>query len=68
MGGICAEGAATYTRKQLDALTDFVKKPQIYSLKKNIRRIKKQIYKILHIFAKETTPPARTGDVNDNNF
>ena len=25
----CAEGAATYTRKQLDALTDFVKKPQI---------------------------------------
>ena len=29
VGGICAEGAATYTRKQLDALTDFVKKPQI---------------------------------------
>lgn len=27
--GICASGAATYTRKQLDALTDFVKKPQI---------------------------------------
>lgn len=27
--GICAEGAAEYTRKQLDALTDFVKKPQI---------------------------------------
>lgn len=27
--GICAEGAASYTRKQLDALTDFVKKPQV---------------------------------------
>ncbi len=27
--GICAPGAATYTRKQLDALTDFVKRPQI---------------------------------------
>ena len=29
IGGICAEGAAGYTRKQLDALTEFVKKPQI---------------------------------------
>ena len=29
VGGICAEGAATYTRKQLDQLTDFVKRPQI---------------------------------------
>ena len=29
IGGICAEGAASYTRKQLDALTEFVKKPQI---------------------------------------
>ena len=29
IGGICAEGVAHYTRKQLDALTDFVKKPQI---------------------------------------
>jgi aspartyl-tRNA synthetase len=29
IGGICAKGAATYTRKQLDGLTDFVKKPQI---------------------------------------
>lgn len=29
IGGICAEGAAHYTRKQLDALTDFMKKPQI---------------------------------------
>ncbi len=27
--GICAEGCANYTRKQLDALTNFVKKPQI---------------------------------------
>jgi aspartyl-tRNA synthetase len=27
--GICAEGAANYSRKQLDALTDFVRKPQI---------------------------------------
>jgi aspartyl-tRNA synthetase len=27
--GICAKGAASYTRKQLDELTDFVKKPQI---------------------------------------
>ena len=29
IGGICAEGAATYTRKQLDQLTDYVKRPQI---------------------------------------
>jgi aspartyl-tRNA synthetase len=27
--GICAKGAASYTRKQLDKLTDFVKRPQI---------------------------------------
>ncbi|MEB2784508.1 aspartate--tRNA ligase [Algoriphagus persicinus] len=27
--GICAKGAADYTRKQLDALTDWVKRPQI---------------------------------------
>jgi len=27
--GICAQGAAEYTRKQLDELTDFVKRPQI---------------------------------------
>lgn len=27
--GICAKGCASYTRKQLDALTDFVKRPQI---------------------------------------
>ena len=29
IGGICAEGCAVYTRKQLDQLTDFVKSPQI---------------------------------------
>lgn len=29
IGGICAEGAATYTRKQLDQLTEFVKRPQV---------------------------------------
>ncbi|MDR1258184.1 MAG: aspartate--tRNA ligase [Tannerellaceae bacterium] len=29
IGGICLQGAANYTRKQLDALTDFVKRPQI---------------------------------------
>ena len=29
VGGICAKGAASYTRKQLDALTDFVRRPQI---------------------------------------
>lgn len=29
VGAICAKGAAIYTRKQLDALTDFVKRPQI---------------------------------------
>ncbi len=29
IGGICATGAAGYTRKQLDALTEFVKRPQI---------------------------------------
>jgi len=31
VGGICAGGCANYTRKQLDKLTDFVKKPQIGS-------------------------------------
>ena len=29
IGGICAEGAAHYTRKQLDVVTEFVKRPQI---------------------------------------
>lgn len=29
IGGICAKGAAGYTRKQLDELTEFVKRPQI---------------------------------------
>ncbi len=29
IGGICATGAAHYTRKQLDALTEYVKRPQI---------------------------------------
>ncbi len=29
VGGICAKGAATYTRKQLDQLTEFVKRPQV---------------------------------------
>jgi aspartyl-tRNA synthetase len=29
VGGICATGCAVYTRKQLDELTDFVKRPQI---------------------------------------
>ncbi|MHB9056366.1 MAG: aspartate--tRNA ligase [Paludibacteraceae bacterium] len=29
VGGICATGCANYTRKQLDELTDFVKRPQI---------------------------------------
>lgn len=29
VGAICAEGAASYTRKQLDELTAFVKRPQI---------------------------------------
>ena len=29
IGGICAQGAASYTRKQLDQLTEFVKRPQI---------------------------------------
>ncbi|MDR0940019.1 MAG: aspartate--tRNA ligase [Mediterranea sp.] len=29
IGGIRAEGAASYTRKQLDELTEFVKRPQI---------------------------------------
>jgi aspartyl-tRNA synthetase len=28
-GGICASGCAVYTRKQLDELTEFVKRPQI---------------------------------------
>ncbi len=29
VGGICAKGAAVYTRKQLDALTDYVRTPQV---------------------------------------
>ncbi|SFK71397.1 aspartate--tRNA ligase [Proteiniphilum acetatigenes] len=29
VGAICARGCASYTRKQLDELTDFVKRPQI---------------------------------------
>lgn len=29
IGGICAKSAANYTRKQLDQLTDYVKRPQI---------------------------------------
>lgn len=29
VGAICAEGAAVYTRKQLDELTEFVKRPQV---------------------------------------
>lgn len=29
VAGICAKGCAAYTRKQLDGLTDFVKRPQI---------------------------------------
>lgn len=29
IGGICAKGAAHYTRKQIDALTEFVRRPQV---------------------------------------
>ena len=29
IGGICVQGAASFTRKQLDELTDFVRRPQI---------------------------------------
>ena len=29
IGGICAKGAAVYTRKQIDQLTDYVKRPQV---------------------------------------
>ena len=29
VGGICADGCSEYTRKQLDELTEFVKRPQI---------------------------------------
>lgn len=29
IGGICAKGCGEFTRKQLDELTDFVKKPQV---------------------------------------
>jgi len=29
IGGICAEGCSGYTRKQIDELTEFVRKPQI---------------------------------------
>ncbi|MBQ7571125.1 MAG: aspartate--tRNA ligase, partial [Bacteroidaceae bacterium] len=29
IGGICCQGQASYTRKQLDQLTDFVRRPQI---------------------------------------
>jgi aspartyl-tRNA synthetase len=29
LGGLCAKGCAAYTRKQLDELTDWVKRPQV---------------------------------------
>ena len=29
IGGICVPGCANYSRKQLNELTDFVKKPQV---------------------------------------
>ena len=29
IGGICAKGAAQYTRKQIDSLTEFVRRPQV---------------------------------------
>ena len=29
IGGLCAKGGASYSRKQLDELTEFVKKPQV---------------------------------------
>jgi len=29
IGGICAKGAASYTRKQIDGLTEYVKRSQI---------------------------------------
>lgn len=29
VGGICAQGCASYTRRELDGLTDFVKRPQV---------------------------------------
>ena len=29
VGGICAKGCANYTRKQIDELTEFVKRPQV---------------------------------------
>ena len=29
VGGICAKGCAAYTRKQIDELTEFVKRPQV---------------------------------------
>src|SRR5574344_288421 len=29
IGGICVKGAASYTRKQIDQLTDYVKRPQV---------------------------------------
>jgi aspartyl-tRNA synthetase, bacterial type len=29
IGGICAKGAASYTRKQIDQLTDYVRRPQV---------------------------------------
>lgn len=29
IGGFCAKGAANYTRKQIDQLTEFVKRPQV---------------------------------------
>ncbi len=32
VGGICAEGCSEYTRKQLDELTEWVKRPQIGAL------------------------------------
>ena len=47
--GICAQGCGDYSRKQLDGLTDFVKKPQII-FSGNCR---------LNIFRKYTTKKRR---------
>lgn len=44
IGGICAEGAAHYTRKQLDQLTEFV----------NVRRLVPKVW-YMHVL-KQTVP------------
>ena len=72
IGGICATGCASYTRKQLDQLTEFVRRPQIgakgmvYARVEQDGTVKSSVDKfysqdVLQAVAKEMN--AQTGDL-----